>query len=422
MSNYRKIAEQALLKSLTRNKSKLNEGVVYGDNITERMHPQLEQELAERKHSLGKHPAIPEGDENNFEQKIMGKRFSEVVNRYKRAFDVDEIDNTKLMTQMMPMVHETMALETKHKKDLEKLAEKMIRDEYDMSEDIVEIKATLSPKISLEGTKKHPTPKSNDFQFESHEDMVNAKGEVYKRRFLNAMIQGAAKKTNHMFHLVDDELTNMDPRLLNRYSKVMSAADYMYYVIPKMDNGTSGGVVKVTFPTADNPKAVIEAEAMIFPVLIHELVKGVMELLSAHGLPKDKKLGDYVIDKADFLSAEPWDMRIGPALWDRFTDCIDADDFNLKHQLYMELASMPVNEFNENMREILAGTNKGKKMVKEIMSSIKQELQEEEFDNAMNELNSKEDKEYYTLDEIMFGNDIELDEDDDDVFNSDDLF
>jgi uncharacterized protein YutD len=421
MTDYRKIAGQALLKSQNKNKPRLNEGIVYGDNISERMHPQLEQELAERKHSLGKHPAIPEGDENNFEQKIMGKRFSEVVNRYKRAFDVEDIDNSQLMMQMMPMVHETMALETKHKKDLEKLAEKMIREEYDMPEDIVEIKAKLSPNIMLEGTKKHPKPKSNEYQFENHEDMVNAKGEVYKRRFLNAMIQGAAKKTNHMFHMVDDELTNMDPRLLNRYSKVMSAADYMYYVIPKMDNGTNGGVVKVTFPTAENPKAVIEAEAMIFPVLIHELVKGVMELLSAHGLPKDKKLGDYVVDKADFLAAEPWDMRIGPALWDRFTDCVDSDDFHLKHQLYMELASMPVKEFNENMREILAGTNKGKKVVKEIMDSVKQELKEEEFDNAMNELNTREEKDFYSLDEIMFGDDIELDEDDD-VFDSDDLF
>ena len=421
MSDYRKIAEQALLKSQNRNKPRLNEGVVYGDNISERMHPQLEQELAERKHSLGKHPAIPEGDENNFEQKIMGKRFSEVVNRYKRAFDVEDIDNSQLMMQMMPMVHETMALEAKHKKDLEQLAEKMIREEYDMPEDIVEIKAKLSPNIMLEGTKKQPKPKSNDYEFENHEEMVNAKGEVYKRRFLNAMIQGAAKKTNHMFHMVDDELTNMDPRLLNRYSKVMSAADYMYYVIPKMDNGTNGGVVKVTFPTAENPKAVIEAEAMIFPVLIHELVKGVMELLSAHGLPKDKKLGDYVVDKADFLAAEPWDMRIGPALWDRFTDCVDSDDFHLKHHLYMELASMPVKEFNENMREILAGTNKGKKVVKEIMDSVKQELKEEEFDNAMNELNTREEKDFYSLDEIMFGDDIELDEDDD-VFDSDDLF
>ena len=419
MSNYRKIAEKALLKSL--NKTKLNEGVVYGENISERMHPQLEKELAERKHSLGIHPAIPEGDENNFEQKIMGKRFSEVVNRYKRAFDVDEIDTSTLMMEMMPMVHETMALESKHKKPLEELAEKMIREEYDMPEDIVEIKASLSPNIVLEGTKKNPTPKSSDYQFENHDDMVNAKEEVYKRRFLNAMIQGAAKKTNHMFHMVDDELTDMDPRLLNRYSKVMSAADYMYYVIPKMDNGTSGGVVKVTFPTAENPKAVIEAEAMIFPVLIHELVKGVMELLSAHGLPKDKKLGDYVIDKADFLAAEPWDMRMGPALWDRFTDCIDADDFHLKHQLYMELASKPVNEFNGCMREIMAGTNKGKKIVKETMGTIKRELQEEEFNNAMNELNTYEEKEYYTLDEIRFGTDIELDEDGD-VFESDDLF
>jgi len=421
MSNYRKIAEQALLKSLNKNKPKLNEGVVYGDNISERMHPELEKQLAERKHSLGIHPAIPEGDENNFEQKIMGKRFSEVVNRYKRAFDVDEIDTSTLMMEMMPMVHETMALESKHKKALEELAEKMIREEYDMPEDVVEIKASLSPNIVLEGTKKNPTPKSSDYQFESHDDMVNAKEEVYKRRFLNAMIQGAAKKTNHMFHMADDELTDMDPRLLNRYSKVMSAADYMYYVIPKMDNGTSGGVVKITFPTPENPKAVIEAQAMIFPVLIHELVKGVMELLSAHGLPKDKKLGDYVIDKADFLAAEPWDMRIGPALWDRFTDCIDADDFHLKHQLYMELASKPVNEFNGCMREIMAGTNKGKKIVKEIMSIIKRELHEDEFNNAMNELNNKETKDYYTLDEIMFGRDIELGEDDD-VFESDDLF
>ena len=142
MSNYRKIAEKALLKSL--NKTKLNEGVVYGENISERMHPQLEKELAERKHSLGIHPAIPEGDENNFEQKIMGKRFSEVVNRYKRAFDVDEIDTSTLMMEMMPMVHETMALESKHKKALEELAEKMIREEYDMPEDVVEIKASLS--------------------------------------------------------------------------------------------------------------------------------------------------------------------------------------------------------------------------------------------------------------------------------------
>jgi hypothetical protein len=39
----------------------------------------------------------------------------------------------------------------------------------------------------------------------------------------------------------------------------------------------------------------------------------------------------------------------------------------------------------------------------------------------MNELNTREEKDFYSLDEIMFGDDIELDEDDD-VFDSDDLF
>ena len=31
-----------------------------------------------------------------------------------------------------------------------------------------------------------------EMQFKNHDDMVNATGEIYKRRFLNAMTQGAA--------------------------------------------------------------------------------------------------------------------------------------------------------------------------------------------------------------------------------------
>jgi hypothetical protein len=89
MADYKKIAEEALKKAklnATTPKQTLNESVVYPDGLAERMHPQLEQDLVERKHSLGKHPIFPEGDETSFEQKIMGERFSEVAKRYKRAF------------------------------------------------------------------------------------------------------------------------------------------------------------------------------------------------------------------------------------------------------------------------------------------------------------------------------------------------
>jgi hypothetical protein len=406
MADYKKIAEEALKKAklnATTPKQTLNESVVYPDGLAERMHYELEQDLVERKHSLGKHPIFPEGDETSFEQKIMGERFSEVAKRYKRAFDSETIDNQQLMREMMPLVHETMSMENSHKNELVELAIRMVREEYDMPEDIVEIKAELTPNISLVGTKKNPKPMAVEMEFKNHDDMVNANEEVYKRRFLNAMTQGAAKKCSHMFHMVDDELTDMDPRLANRYAKMMAAADYMYYVIPKMENGVSGGVVKVQFPTEKNPKAIIYAQAMVFPVLIHELVKGVMELLSAHGLPKDKKVGEFVINKADFLAAEPWDMRIGPALWGRFTDAIEPDDFHLKHHVYSELAALPVREFNTKMREVMAGTKEGKAIIKGIVNEVNGALKEEEYNEAMNEISSyNEDNSRDSYDEEGF--------------------
>lgn len=437
MADYRKIAEEALRKSKMGKQvgkvKPLNESVLYPEGINERMHPELEKDLREKRHSLSGSPILPEDQDSSFEEMVMGERFSEVVNRFKRAFECDSIDNRKLMMEMMPMVQETMELESKHRKELVELAIKMVREEYDMSEDVVEINAELTDNINIEGTKKNPKPIRVETEFDNHDSMVNANKEVYKRRFLNAMTQGAAKKCNHMFHMVDDELTNIEPRLANKYAKLMAAADYMYYVIPKMENGVNGGVVRVEFPTAEKPKAIIHAQAMAFPVLIHELVKGVMELLSAHGLPEDKKIGDFVIGQADFLAAEPWDMRIGPSIWGRFTNTIDADDFNLKHHIYSELAALPVDEFNVKMREIMANTKEGKKIVKEIANRVREELTEEEYHEAMNEINKNNsetsdgnsDSKGFDFEELMGNNNGDVsdgDSDDDEGFDIEELF
>lgn len=399
MSDYRKIAEEALRKAKAMKKKSLSEGIIYPEGLNERMHPSLEEDLKKQNHSLGKHPIFPEGDENTFEQKIMSERFSEVARRYKRAHDVTDINNQQVMQEMMSLVYETMGLETKNRKALEKLAVKMIREEYDMGEDVVEINAELVDEISMEGMKLNLTPQTVEgMEFKNHDEIVRANEEVYKRRFLNAMTQGAAKKCNHMFHMVEDELSKLDPRLPNKYSKMMSAADYMFYVVPKMDKEVKGGIVEVKFPTSKNPKAVINAQAMVFPVLIHELVKGVMEILSAHGLPKEQNIGEYVINKADYLAAEPWDMRLGPALWERFTHCINPDDFKLKHHIYSELAALPVREFNIKMREIMGNTAEGKKIVNEIVDGIKKSLHEDEFNESMNKLG--EDNEGFDWNEL----------------------
>ena len=427
MNNYKKIAELAL-KKVKAGKKMLNESVLYPESLSERMHPELEKDLLNQKHSLGKHPIFPEGDESLFEEKIMGDRFMEVVKRYKRNHDVDFIDNENVIKELMPMVSETISLEKDHKKKLEKLAEKMIREEYDMDKDVVEIIAELTTDINLEGTQKNAKPITVEMEFKNHDEMVSANEEVYKRRFLNAMTQGAAKKVNHMYHMVDDELSDIDPKLPNKYAKLMSAADYVYYTIPAMDEGVTGGMVRVEFPTAENPKAVIHAQAMVFPVLLHELVKGVMEILSAHGLPKNKKIGKFVINKADFLAAEPWDMRLGPGLWTRFTNMIEPDDFHLKHHIYSDLAALPVKEFNYKMKEIIANTKEGKKIIFEIVRGIKEDLKNDEFNQAMSEIASKNENQFedtdseegYDIDDLLNGSDGEKN-DDSDTFDLDEL-
>jgi hypothetical protein len=425
--NYKKIAEEALKKAQESNgviptslPKRLDESLVYPDGMRERMHPQLEQDLINQKTSLGKHPIFPEGDEYSFEQKIMGERFKEVSRRYKSTNSLDEINNDEAAMGLMGLVRNGMMLEGPHKKSLEDLAIKMVREEFDMSEEMVEINAELTPSIDIQGTKLNPTPVSQDYDFKNHEEMVNAKDEVYKRRFVNAMIQGAAKKCNHMFHMVEDELSELDPKLTNLYSKMMSSADYMYYIKPDMENGVNGGVVRVEFPTKNNPKTTIHAQAMVFPVLIHELVKGVMEILSARGLPKDK-MGKYVINKADYLKAESWDMRLGPALWERFVKLFDADDFKYKHHVWNELVGLPVKEFNEKMKEIMAGTSDGKKIISDIVNDVKHDLKQDEFKEAMEEIvkNDEEQIDTFEWDQIM-GSDE--DESDEEGFNYEELF
>lgn len=381
---YKSLVERILNKVKN---GEINEGRIrYDEQHSERISPKLENDLRERKHSLGDHPIFPESDEMHFEEKILGERFTDIVREVKRHFNINEIDNAAITMEMANNIGECIKIESENKETLEELAIKMVREEYDIPEDLVDIEAKLVPKVSLDGTKINASPITIDeMDFDSHEDIQNANGEVYKRRFVNALNQGAAMKTNHMYHMVDEELTKIDPTLPTKYSKMMSAADYMYYIVDDIDESIAGGLVKLELPMEEGGKPKIKAQALVFPVLIHELVKGVMELLASHGLPQNPKTRDYVLGKADYLKAEPWDMRLGPALWGKLTDAIPAEDFNLKHYLYGDLVQLPVEEFNECMKEVMAGTKRGKEMINEMLTEIKKDLQRNDFDRTMDE-------------------------------------
>ncbi len=150
------IRKAALAKALAINSKPINESrIVYEDGHPEKMNSILAKQLRDRNHSLGTHPIFPDSDESHFEEKIMSKRFADVLKNYKRQFDTETADPREAITNMMPIVQDCLKIESKHREKLQELAIAMIRKEYDMGEDDVEIIAELTPHIDISGIQKN---------------------------------------------------------------------------------------------------------------------------------------------------------------------------------------------------------------------------------------------------------------------------
>jgi hypothetical protein len=354
---------------------RLTEAIEYDPQHPERMHPHIEQKLRDDSHHLGGNKSLPKSmDNRHYSEKVASKRFKDLVTKVKRYWGVEVVD-PRMAMQVMQLLSQCMQLESAHKAELEQLAIDLIREEFDIPEDQVDIEAKLvSGKISDEGMQQSEEEEELDLDSEADIDRLNS--EVQKRRMLNAIMQGAAKKGHYMFHMVDEQLTQIEPRLMDIYGKLMSMTDLTYWMIPDMTGGGGGGGDmkggrEYLDLSGDKPKIV--AEAWIFPVLLNELIKGSMELLAAHGLPEDER------------EAELWDMRLGPVIWEKFIDAIEGDAYDIKHYLYYEVAQMPADEFHTFMRELLAGSQKGKQMLVDLANEVQKDIKQREADKSIDD-------------------------------------
>jgi acetolactate synthase small subunit len=385
--------------------TKINESL--SKNTGEKMYDGIIQQLQKNIHSLGPHPALPEGDEEEFIERITKERFSDLVKNYKKQYDVSRIEGPEVLLNLAKYARRCMALEEPIKKELVDMAIKLVMEEFDIAEGDLIINAQLisldekdkTLQIDTKSLTDNFAPRKVEIEFEDHAQIELANKEVLKRRFINTMIQGSAKKCSHLFHKIDDEITELNPRLNSNYSKMMAGADLQYFILPDNMLTGVGGIVDVEYPKTEDDVPVINAKGILFPILVHEIVKGVMEVLSINALPEDNKIAEYVIAKADFTAAEPWDMRIGPKIWEKFMLSIHSDDIDLKHHIYNELVMLPVDLFNGVMREILAGTTKGKIAVKSLAVDIREEIRRDDFNRQLIDDDFGDD-EYFSPDEL----------------------
>jgi len=380
------------------------------------MSPDVEGKINRGETPLSKNPAFPDiqGGQvpQTFEQLIASKRFKDVVDKVKRYTGQENISGQNALMQlqmaMMRGVQDLFRIQANHKEYLENLAVDLVRKEMGVRPDQLQYDAKLvgMGEIDMEGfSKEGEEPEEEEIeqnfqqQEEDIEDFITAFErfdiEKAKRRFINALIQGSSKKGHYMFELVRDELDRIDPRLLNLYGVVMSVNDLMYWVLPDqmmdmmMSQSGVGGKEEVDIET-DPPT--VKARGLFFPILVHELIKGTMEVLGTQGLPDDPKQAEMIMGSTDTLANEVWDLRLGPVLWEKFLTAyperlFEEDKKFIQSYLFARFSALSADEFFKLAKMILRGDAKATSILDRMVTEIVNHLNEVHDDDDENSSN-----------------------------------
>lgn len=362
----------------------------------ERMEPGIERKITGKDTPYHGFPAIPEMDRDYIEL-ISSKRFKDSVNKVRSAMgDTRAIQGNNplrgLMMTVMQSMQQLMMIQSQNKEALEKLAVDLVRKEMGIPEDAMQFKAELMPQPmgSAQGMKSEPEMPSEEEIEEFMGDMEQFNLERAKRRFINSLIQGAAFKGGHMFNLVRNEINDMNPRLMDLYTTTQALMEHAYWLFPDMEGMAGGGGGQMGQSEVDeetDPPTVI-GRAVTFPLLVHELVKGVYEVFGTHGLPDDPKQQEMVLNAEDTLPSEVWDSRLGPIFWEKFTatypmELFDEDMKHIQHYLFMRFSALSAEEFMRVAKLILKDDPRGNKFIQDMVNDIVRELKDQDYKDAM---------------------------------------
>lgn len=354
--------------------------------------------------SLGDHPAFPPEDEEKFVIKLLTKYYNGILE------DVGSTDVPRLKNELSRLLSECIKKEQPIKDALEKLCIEVVNDMFNIPQDSIDIKVTLADTIDTSGQRMFPES-TEDFEFDDIRDMNGLTDEVYKRRMLNCLIAGISVNMAYDVSNYIQNLFKIDPELPLLYKKILAVNGLLLYLEKDSDfdndeQSTEGGIVDVKITNQDE-MPIIDAQGLIFPVLLEETIKGLLELAISHGLPKDRERAMYVIKKSDFKLAEMWDLRLGMPLWERISSQIE-DDVE-PNFLMMELSKLKPAAFNSLLQEVFAGTKTGKRKLEKILGKIKRLKNADDFDRYIQIRNQEYPLEdgNFTSDELMI-NDNEM--------------
>lgn len=408
---------------------KLKEQIDYG-NRPERMDPNLERKLGSPDSLYAQNPAMRKGAADV--QRLVSQRFGKVADKLKEVTGNRNISSQQVQgmiyNEMMGRLKNVMRIEASHREELEQLAVDACLEEQQVPEGVYQIEPHLGEQPDTSDFRYQPEEPEDDEEEEEKKDKLEIPSfdiedltdeeelelEKHKRNIINALIQGAAKKGHYLFQKpeVKAKLDEIDPSLYRDYLGIMAINDFMYFTMEQMIemmSQTGQGVAgKVSLEDADEddeegeeggeengeqPDTKIVAVGMIFPILCHEIIKGLEEAKGRHGHSQNKSIRDKVRGAVDVLSNEPMQLRIGPEIVEKLRNALPDsmfDDSNkgLINWFHILLYQIPAQEFleiignaiSEDSSKIRKATTRFEEIMKEAqtMKSEFEDYQEEE--------------------------------------------
>jgi hypothetical protein len=402
--------------------AKIKEQIDYG-NRPERMDPNLERKLRSGENIYSDNPSFKKGSDDV--QRLVSSRFGKVADKLKEVTGNQNISSQQVQAmiyrEMMSKVPTIMQIEGRHREELENLAIEACLEETEVPSDWYEIVARLNRQpIDVSNFRYQPEEEKEDedddeenkleipsFEVEDLTDEEIFELEKHKRNIINAIIQGAAKKGHYIFQKpeIRAELDRIDTRLYPAYLGIMAINDFLYFTMEQMiemmsqtGNGVAGKVELQDNDSGDEegggeegeekPDTKIVADGLIFPILCHEIIKGIEESAGRHGLPQDTELAQKVMGQTDLLSNEPMQLRIGPEIVEKLRMVLPDEMFNdsnkglinwFKVQLYM----LEAKEFLNVIGDVIStDESKNKKATKRFEELMKEAMKmKEEYDS-----------------------------------------
>jgi len=258
------------------------------------------------------------------------------------------LGDKNLMQTMMrsqELLDQIIEAELDYHIELAMIAEIMAREAYPILDYAnVKIDAKISDDIS-----------QNDADGEDESPAENAPMEK-KRRIINGITQGASVRGSFGFLLFREHLDDLNPELVEHYNEIMklvfgiyddeNAIAMMLAALSQKQN-ISGGSSEMVYDEAED-RFVIKARAICFPMLFHEIVKGLYEIIGTEGFGSDKEQNQAIIGKIDKVSNEPRDFQYGKFIYDALSNLYNQSnisDARVRELFFAEVYKLSDREF-----------------------------------------------------------------------------